>query len=237
MWHGTDVHPILNSTPTLEHILPQNPSPAWKQDLGEESETTVREWGDTLGNLTLVTGGFNASLSNSSFAVKKEKLAGHGLKLNSDYFGARDIDMWDAEAIRTRGEWLTEKIIEIWPSFVHETSQPQSPAASETPVLLQIDNQEWPLESWRDLLRGVGEFLLAQGVDFDALSAKNPTVLSLQPFTKGHHALSNGWHLNLHYNAKDIVRHSKKLLDSAGVTSERWQITTKPGTPHTNGAA
>jgi uncharacterized protein with ParB-like and HNH nuclease domain len=229
--HGSDAYTVLAGAATIEHILPQNPSAAWKHELGEETDSTNNEWGDTPGNLTLVTGEHNSVLSNAPFAIKKEKLAVHGLKLNSAYFGARDIAVWDGEAIHDRGKWLTEQIIQIWPSLAPERSgrAPANPnSIKEIPILLQIDEHQWPLAAWRDLLRAVGEFLLAQGTDFDALSVKNPTVLSRQPFLKGHHALSNGWHLNLHYNAKDVMRHSKKLLQTAGVSSDRWQLTTKP---------
>lgn len=132
---GTGGYTVLGGASTIEHILPQNPDADWLDALGPDMERIQREYLHTPGNLTLVTQDWNASLSNKSFAIKKQRLAGHALKINSDYFG-QDIPEWNEEAIRARCEWLLGKVLEIWPSFgggdalSAATSSPSAPAAS-----------------------------------------------------------------------------------------------------------
>ena len=121
---GTGGHTVLSSAATIEHILPQNPDEDWTDDLGPDAERVMRDNLHTLGNLTLVTQDWNSSLSNKSFAIKRQRLSGHALRLNSDYFG-QEISSWDEEAIRARTAWLTDRIIEVWPAL----SQDDTPQA------------------------------------------------------------------------------------------------------------
>jgi hypothetical protein len=68
---GTGGYTVLSSKATIEHILPQKLTDAWKASLGEGFERTFQDYLHTLGNLTLVTQGWNSSLSNSPFSVKR----------------------------------------------------------------------------------------------------------------------------------------------------------------------
>ncbi len=113
---GTGGHTVLSGSATIEHILPQSPTSDWIDELGPDAERVVRDYLHTLGNLTLVTADWNASLSNKSFSIKKQRLSSHGLRLNSDYFNS-DISAWDEDAIKARTSWLCEKITDIWPEF------------------------------------------------------------------------------------------------------------------------
>ena len=78
--------------------MPQTLTPTWKHDLGESWEQDY-ELLHTLGNLTLVTQDWNSMLSNDSYAVKRQKLAGHGLSLNQIYFGDQAPDFWNGQSI------------------------------------------------------------------------------------------------------------------------------------------
>ncbi|MFC6687804.1 HNH endonuclease family protein [Jhaorihella thermophila] len=68
---------------------------------------------DTLGNLTLLTGGLNISSGNKGFLEKREKFAEHtGLFLNK-WFQKRDA--WFEKDIIERGKALAEMALKIWP--------------------------------------------------------------------------------------------------------------------------
>lgn len=114
--HGTGGYTVLSGASTIEHILPQDPSEDWIEALGPDMERIKREYLHTLGNLTLVTQDWNSSLSNKSFSIKRQRLAGHALKINADYF-SQDITDWDEDALRARCEWLVEKVLIVWPSL------------------------------------------------------------------------------------------------------------------------
>ena len=101
----------------IEHIMPRGwRSDAWPiHDDSEEARAQRTGWIWTLGNLTLVHGSVNQSMSNAAWAVKKEKiLENSNLFLNKELL-KRAPEEWNESAIRERGEWLAEKVCEIWP--------------------------------------------------------------------------------------------------------------------------
>ena len=68
---------------TIEHIMPQTLSNAWKQELGAEWETIQEKWLHTISNLTLT--GYNIKYSNRPFAEKRDMENGFkqsGLRMN-----------------------------------------------------------------------------------------------------------------------------------------------------------
>ena len=68
---------------------------------------------NTVGNLTLITGRLNSSVSNGVFSEKRGKILQHSaLKLNR-YF--HEISEWDEEAIVQRADTLFLTAGKIWP--------------------------------------------------------------------------------------------------------------------------
>lgn len=120
---GTDGHTVLDENATIEHILPQTPSPAWQDALGLQYDR-FNEFVHTLGNLTLLTQAWNSELSNAPFADKKSRLSKHALRLNSDYF-SQDISEWNENSILARSNAMIDLLLEIWP-YLGEMEQIQS---------------------------------------------------------------------------------------------------------------
>lgn len=223
---GSDVVTILDGAPTLEHILPQTLSGWWKDELGEDADNIAREWKHTLGNLTLVTQSYNSSLSNDSFPEKRAKLVSHGLRLNSDYFAA-DLESWDATAIRERADWLTQKVLEIWPSFAPSASI-AAPVVSTTPISLTIRGETFEVKSWRDVFRQAIEYLARDGANFDELSAQFPWLIRQTPFNHGDYLVSNGWHLTVNWSKADTLKYVERPLQACGIGDDEWEIEDKP---------
>jgi len=105
----------------VEHVLPRTWTRDWPFAEGDYAapysgtpESVSRTHAlDTLGNLTLITGGLNISAGNKSFSEKKLKFAEHtGLFLNK-WFVARAT--WDESEITERGEHLATLAASIWP--------------------------------------------------------------------------------------------------------------------------
>jgi len=100
---------------TIEHILPQNPdlSATWREALGPDWAQLQEEWLHRLGNLTLT--GYNPELSDRPFPDKRDHQEGgfrtSPLRLNQ---GLGQLERWDADAIRQRGETLAARALEVW---------------------------------------------------------------------------------------------------------------------------
>lgn len=105
--------PVSNFT--IEHVMPQNPnlSQEWRTELGNNWEDAHALWLHTLGNLTLT--GYNSEYSDRSFQDKltiKGGFRDSPLRLNQS---VKSVAVWDADAIKTRGEELTKTALLIWP--------------------------------------------------------------------------------------------------------------------------
>lgn len=104
----------------IEHIMPRKWERHWplSHDTIESREEVRRlreEMVDTLGNLTLVTGKLNASVSNGPWRRKEA-----GLRQNSVLFLNKDVleqggDQWTLADIQERSRRLAEAAIKIWP--------------------------------------------------------------------------------------------------------------------------
>lgn len=214
---------VLNGKPTIEHIMPQTLSPLWKEHLGAKWEQIYNEYLDTIGNLTLVTQEWNTELSNAPFQEKRQRLAGHGLKLNSLYFSNQNLDKWDEQAIQKRAEFLIEKILSIWPAL---GTPPIIPIAiSNRPVSLTIRGETFPVNTWRDVAYQTALVISQLFEDFETkIAPQMPTYFKKEPFPYACKQLPNGWYLLLNLSAASIKSFCQNLVSLAGLTAEDWQV-------------
>lgn len=100
---------------TLEHLLPQEWETYWP--LGEAANDGAVEARASrihrLGNLTIVTQPLNSAMSNAPWERKRTALNEHTVLLLNARLGRRDV--WDEDAIDEHGDWLAQRLAEIWP--------------------------------------------------------------------------------------------------------------------------
>jgi hypothetical protein len=127
----SEVQPLPSGL-TIEHVMPQ----AWRNNWPLTAEDTtdamtgerdpIKEQKsqqrrdrlvNTLGNLTLITGSLNPSLSNSSWASKRPELLKFS-KLNlTQYFHGQGAEDWNEAAIERRTAYLFDQLARIWPAL------------------------------------------------------------------------------------------------------------------------
>ncbi|MCY4018819.1 MAG: DUF262 domain-containing protein [Chloroflexi bacterium] len=192
---GTDGYPKLESEPTIEHVMPQTLSDAWKKHIGENWEEIHGEYLNVVGNLTLVTQLWNNDLSNGSFSEKKSKLAIHALRINSDYF-PRDIPCWNDHAILARTEWLTKCVLEVWHSL--GGFAPPSDVMGSVPSSLVIEGTQFSVDNWREVLIHTVDALISRFDNNDEVAKRYKGRISRHTHGFQHyHEVSNGWYVNL----------------------------------------
>ena len=109
----------LNAKLSVEHVLPQKLSPAWRQILGgkQEAEQIQQRWGDTIGNLTLTP--HNSELGNRPYTEKRDLptvgFAESKIKLSESILKFADGDFWGATEIEKRGHYLMGVVAKVWP--------------------------------------------------------------------------------------------------------------------------
>lgn len=109
-------HLLFDSSLTIEHVMPQTLSAAWRQDLGEAAQETYDRYINNIANLTMTA--YNSSYSNKPYKDKlrteeKNGLAESPLLINS-YF--RTVTKWTAAQLAERQAVLTEQLLTIFPA-------------------------------------------------------------------------------------------------------------------------
>jgi hypothetical protein len=94
---------------TLEHILPRNPSKAWEDAI--PSGTSVIDYVERIGNLTLLEKGRNRELSNMGFDEKRAILEQSSLRLNKQ---VAEAHTWTHREIEQRSASLAKAAKHIW---------------------------------------------------------------------------------------------------------------------------
>ncbi|MDE2746386.1 MAG: DUF262 domain-containing protein [Chloroflexota bacterium] len=104
----------------IEHVMPRKWQKHWpltgQMGEGFTSEEEYRDYVlNCLGNLTLITGKLNSSVSNGPWKRKRKALDRHSvLFLNKDVLD-QGKDSWSVDDIEERSERLAKLALEIWP--------------------------------------------------------------------------------------------------------------------------
>ncbi|MFS0853299.1 DUF1524 domain-containing protein [Microbacterium sp. 179-I 3D4 NHS] len=101
----------------VEHLLPRSWRSHWPVG-GAAAETDRDEHVHRLGNLTLITGSLNASVSNGAWLGENGKRAAlhrHDVFLMNRAIVDSSEEGWDEERIDQRTEILTESFLTTWP--------------------------------------------------------------------------------------------------------------------------
>ena len=108
--------PGQSSNLTVEHIMPQSWERNWPLSENTEEATESRKQAvKEIGNLTLITGKLNASVSNAAWAEKRGELRKHtASRLNWELLDDAP-EVWDEASIHERSRQLCEVIKGIWP--------------------------------------------------------------------------------------------------------------------------
>ena len=160
---------LENNTYSIEHIMPQTLTPAWREALGENYAAIHEQWLHTIANLTLT--GYNFNYSNRPFAEKKTMDHGFlksGLRLNQ-YIA--QYDQWTEKELKERCEHLMKVALEIWPcpttTFVPEQKEDEVLTLAEDNAVFTnrdimyfvFQEEKHTVTNWTDMMWQVAEIL------------------------------------------------------------------------------
>jgi uncharacterized protein with ParB-like and HNH nuclease domain len=228
LYAGMGGYTILNGSPTIEHILPQKPDPAWKQDLGDALDTTYRDYLHTLGNLTLVTQEWNTQLSNGSFSNKKSALSRHALKINNDYF-SQAIALWDESAILARADNLTQTFLAIWPAFGEANAATKEGYRAPKSVTIYKETLQITDKTWRQFMKIVMEWVIQNHpAKFNDVRKQLETHfcddLTDKKYPRDWHKLSNDVYVYQSDSARGHKSFCRRILQAVGVSEADWSL-------------
>ena len=215
---------------SIEHIMPQTLTPAWREQLGEDAERDHQQLLHTLGNLTLT--GYNSELSNSPFAVKQKLYAESNVGLNAELAAAPD---WNAARIRERGRRLAQLVLDRYSSFAPDRDEPAETAnaaraLSIRPTAVVLHGQRQLVNTWIEVVTATARLAAAHcpGANlWTRLHAHKPHYFHRQPAElRSPSPLADGWYYEGHNSAEGHRRNSRTVLEQAGISDAEWQVET-----------
>ena len=121
---------LLDGTFSVEHVMPQTPSDAWKASLGPDWERVHATWLHRMANLTITA--YNSDYSNRPFEQKRDMrdgLRASGFRLNQWIASQNE---WGEEQLKERSERLVRQFLATWPmpasSYVPQSAIPDEAA-------------------------------------------------------------------------------------------------------------
>lgn len=220
--------PVVLSSLSIEHIMPQHLTEAWRVALGDHAERDHQQLLHTLGNLTLT--GYNSELSNLPFSEKQAQYATSHVGLNAEL---AQVSSWNAAAIRARGHRLAHQVIERWPCFapaVDPAALREAPRNSNArPSAVVLRGQRQAVSSWVELVAATAR-LAAQTAGsslWPQLHASKPNYFT--PRAEALHSpavLVPGWYYEGRSNSETHRRICRVILEQAGIAETDWQYET-----------
>ena len=120
---------------TVEHIMPQKLTEAWRSDLGEDADEIHGQWRHRLANLTLT--GHNPKLSSHPFESKCNLYGKSTIGMTSRL---ADCAQWDRHEMEQRAEDLSESALALW-------SWEGSDGVGSAVLRWRIEGERWHAET------------------------------------------------------------------------------------------
>jgi uncharacterized protein with ParB-like and HNH nuclease domain/alkylated DNA nucleotide flippase Atl1 len=157
---------------SVEHILPQNLTDAWRRELATVSVDPAmlhREIVHTLGNLTLTA--YNSELGDQPYDVKRQRLPQSGLAMNHRIAANKH---WTQAEILARATELADIAIRTWPGPDEASRGGDAPSRDWTLLhnaLAALPPQTWT--TYGDLAELIGSSPVAVGVHIATVQVPN----------------------------------------------------------------
>jgi len=219
----------------IEHVMPQTLSRQWQDVLGEKFSQIHEKYLNTIGNLTLT--GYNSEMSNKSFLEKRDMENGFRQSrfMMNKYLAEQEE--WNEDKIVERAQILTQKAIKIWPALSTEF-KPQKDSSrlisldddyditGEKPESLIIDDKEYKVLAWRDVLFKVLEYLfeidskkmyyLAENGDRNLTRDKSKLTAPRE--------FKDKLYVEVHHSSRGIINFVKQLIQKYELDPDQISI-------------
>ncbi len=173
----------------IEHVLPEEFSPWWKEHLSSEYDTIHQDYLNRLGNLTLTLE--NPAIASANFDTKKDWYSLDSLKLNN---GIKGFKVWRKFQIDQRSQVLAALCVKIWPKAPEVTQKTVKTTDSSTcmrngdissklrPAVVTINNIDYPVKYWYNVLEvTVLAIYESESLKFDRIIKEYPAYFSTNP--------------------------------------------------------
>lgn len=229
---------------SIEHVMPQTLSPAWKKYLGDEAEQIHERFLHTLGNITLTA--YNSELSNKMY---REKLTQEdGLLVSRLYLNGffKNYPDWNEKAIQARAELLIDRAAEIWP-VPTTTYREETPSRNVYDLSEDVNftgekiasfsfwNVEYKAISWIDFYHQLVSLLYdLEPAQVDALVDdvtfnRNRIIARSEGDVRKSIKISEALYIEKNLSAESIITYARQFLAALHIEESEVTITLQEG--------
>ena len=218
---------------TIEHIMPQTMTTAWKREVGENWEAVHTKYKDTPGNITLTA--YNSEYSNRPFEYKNN-LEGKGFKCSKLYLNGtvKICATWGKKEIEARAKNLLEDARKIWPSIdssINDTNEDNWVAWDEdydftnTKVTaISFDEKITRTNNLTEAYKKIHQMIY----DMDPMTFReyfrgNPSMAAIRPYE-----IADGVIIETHKSSQDKMIAINKLMNYFEMSSRELKFRVEP---------
>lgn len=239
---------------SIEHIMPQELSPNWKKDLGDDWERIQNTYEHTMANLTFTA--YNSNLGNETFEKKlkhTDSAMGAYIGYKSGYFRLNqtvmDCKQWGETELQQRQEALVNDLFNLWP-MPTTTFQPivqvgakmslNNSTTSFTNKRLKafyFDGVKYDVVSWKEMLLQICQLLYAQNKDImETICAndRNSCRNSCHNKADGYTEFMTGKEVRANCSTHDKIVTLKGLFKDFGLAYDKLEFEFRPTTDSDN---
>lgn len=194
---------------TIEHIMPQQLTPAWEKSLGENAHQIHSKWLHRLSNLTITA--YNSKLSNKPFIEKRDSTNGYkqsGLRINNII---AQQETWAEQQLIERSNRMTDRAIEIWPkpNTTYQPQAPELPSCTLADENINLTNKKIARYSYKGNMQTTDKWSDMFEQIITLLHANDSTIL-----TELAYSIINKNPDNYFSNTPDILRQPQQIDDN-----------------------
>lgn len=241
---------------SIDHIMPQQMSDAWKKELGNDCNRIHDQWLHKMSNLTITA--YNSSYRNKSFNDKKNAENGYlysHIHMNKEI---AEFDKWDEDALIKRQQKLMEYAKDIWKypeTTFHPVAKPMDSfslseyieseedvtGTGKRPTSFTYMNQTHSCEAWSELLSSIMKILYAEDnnpIDKILFEGAESIPKSAHSLLKSitlekdkcirPYEFADGMYIDTNKSADTIIKFISKLFELYEIDPEDLTITLMP---------
>jgi len=216
------------SRASIEHVLPQTLTDAWRSALGDDPDEEWERHVHTLGNLTLSA--YNAELSNQPYEVKRTSLVDSHFDLNRDF---KDVDRWTPDSIKARATRLAMQALRIWPDVGRPPSAvDREKRSSAAPTAVRFRDALQPCKTWKDGFQKLVKLFEDEKPGFLSRVADDESLFGVvskdgERFRRSKIQIGDAF-VNTHAGAAQLQDWCRKIAEFAGIAPADFEFILPP---------
>lgn len=211
----------------VEHIMPKKLSTDWRIEV-TNAESTNRQYGDTIGNLTLT--GYNQEMSNKVYTEKRKFYSKSNIVLSREI--SEKYEVWDKNSIVERAKNLADELCRIFerPTLIKKNIADtykgehnildELDVTGQKPAYLIIQEHDYQVSTWGSMIVTFFNYIWENdSMTYNKLKSEK-TLEWLFSNIRNPKVLKNGDVIETNFSANTVVAVLAKVSEMCGISEE-----------------